>query len=96
MIFDVLQLIGGSILSFGYIPQIIQIVKTQSATDLNLKTFIMMLTGIFLMELYAVNLVLHGSGWAFLITNSISFIASSIMVFLILKYGKSNTKSKLS
>lgn len=96
MFFDVLQLIGGSILSFGCIPQIIQIVKTKSAADLNLKTFVMMLTGIFLMEIYAVNLVLHGSGWAFLITNTISLISSSIMVFLIFKYGKSNTKSKLS
>lgn len=88
MIFDALQLIGGAIMSFGQIPQIIQIIKTKSANDLNLKTYIMMLTGILLMEIYAVNLVLQGSGGAFLITNTISFIASGIMVFLILKYGK--------
>lgn len=87
MIFDALQLAGGAIMSFGQIPQILQIIRTKSAKDLNLKTYIMMLTGILLMEIYAVNLVFHGSGGAFLITNSISLLASAIMVFLILKYG---------
>ena len=75
-------------MSFGQIPQILQILKTKSAKDLNLNTFAMMFTGILLMEIYAVNLVLNGSGGAFLITNTISLIASSIMVSLILKYGR--------
>ena len=88
MFFDALQLIGGAIMSFGQIPQILQILKTKSAKDLNLNTFAMMFTGILLMEIYAVNLVLNGSGGAFLITNTISLIASSIMVSLILKYGR--------
>jgi MtN3 and saliva related transmembrane protein len=95
MIFDLLQLTGGFILSLGYIPQIIQIVKTRSASDLNLKTFVMMLAGIFLMEIYAINLFLHGSGGAFLITNTISLIGAGVMVYLILTYGKKNsTKMK--
>lgn len=87
MIFDFLQLIGGIIMAFGQIPQIVQILKTKSAKDLNLKTYIMMFTGISLMETYAVNLVIHGSGGAFLITNTASLIASGIMIILILKYG---------
>jgi MtN3 and saliva related transmembrane protein len=92
MFFDALQLIGGAIMSFGQIPQIIQILRTKSANDLNLKTYIMMFTGILLMEIYAVNLALHGSGGAFLITNSFSLIASVIMVILILKYGNNQNK----
>lgn len=88
MFFDILQLAGGIILAFGQIPQIIQILKTKSAIDLNLKTFVMMFTGILLMEIYAINLVLHGAGGAFLITNTLSLIAATAMVFLILKYGK--------
>lgn len=88
MIFDALQLLGGIILSFGQIPQIAQILKTRSARDLNLKTFVMMLTGILLMEVYGINLVAHGSGGAFLITNSISMLASVVMISLIIKYGK--------
>lgn len=88
MIFNFLQLLGGMIMSVGQIPQISQIVKTKSAKDLNLKTYIMMFTGILLMEIYAVNLVVHGSGGAFLITNTISLLASAVMITLILKYGK--------
>lgn len=88
MIFDFLQLLGGIIMSMGQIPQITQILKTKSAKDLNLKTYIMMFTGIFLMEIYAVNLVVQGSGGAFLITNTASLIASMIMIVLVLKYGK--------
>ena len=93
MIFDVLQLLGGAIIAFGQIPQIMQILRTKSAVDLNLKTFLMMLTGISLMEIYAINLVFHGSGEAFLITNTSSLIALSIMVFLILKYGRKKNNS---
>ena len=88
MVFDLLQLIGGIILSFGQIPQIIQIERTKSARDINLKTYIMMFTGIFFMETYAINLVVHGSGGAFLITNTLSLLASGIMIALILKYRK--------
>ncbi len=75
-------------MSFGQIPQIVQILKTKSAKDLNLKTYIMMFVGISLMETYAVNLVVNGSGGAFLITNTISLIAAGIMIILIIKYGK--------
>lgn len=88
MFFDFLQLVGGMIMSFGQIPQIVQIIRTHSAKDINLKTYIMMFTGIFLMELYAVNLVAHGAGGAFLITNTLSLLASGAMITLILKYGK--------
>jgi MtN3 and saliva related transmembrane protein len=33
MLFSVMQLIGGVILSLGWIPQIIQILKTKSVSD---------------------------------------------------------------
>ncbi len=88
MFFDFLQLLGGIMLSVGQVPQIMQIMRTKSAKDLNLKTYVMMVTGISLMEAYAINLVVHGAGGAFLVTNTISLIASSIMLFLILKYGR--------
>lgn len=98
MFFDILQLGGGIIMSFGQIPQIVQILRTKSAADLNLKTYIMMFTGISLMEVYAINLVIQGSGGAFLATNSFSLITSGIMIVLILKYGKKfmNTKQNLN
>lgn len=88
MIFNILQILGGLILSLGQIPQMIQIAKTKSARDISLSTYMMIFIGAFLMEIYAVNITVHGAGWAYLITNSLSLLATSIMIFLIIKYGE--------
>lgn len=88
MFYDVLQLLGGAVLAVGQIPQIIQIIKTRSARDLNLRTYGLTAAGISMMEVYAVNLVLHGSGGAFLITNTAALIAAILTLLLILKYGR--------
>ena len=86
MIFDILQLIGGLILSFGYIPQIIQIIKTKSVNDLNIKTFLFVFIGILFMEIYAINLVINKVGYMFLVTNSMALILTGIMCILIIKF----------
>jgi len=86
MIFDILQLIGGLILSFGYIPQIIQIIKTKSVNDLNLKTFLFVFIGILFMEIYAINLVINKVGYMFLVTNSMALILTGLMCILIMKF----------
>lgn len=86
--FDFLQLLGGIILSVGYIPQIIKIIKTKSALDFNIKTFVMVWIGIFFMEIYAVNLALGGNGSMYLVTNTMSLLVQSVLVALILKYRK--------
>lgn len=88
MIFNLLQLIGGFILSFGYIPQIIQIVKTKSVNDLNLNTFLMIFIGILFMEVYAINLFVNGAGGMFLVTNTMALVLSGILSVLIIKYSK--------
>lgn len=86
MVYDLLQLAGGFILSFGYIPQIVQTIKTKSVEDLNLRTFLLIFIGIVFMEVYAVNLVLNGAGHMFLVTNTMALIMSCTMVLLILRY----------
>lgn len=88
MIFNVLQILGGLILSLGQIPQMIQISRTKSAKDISLNTYLMIYLGSWLMEIYAINLVIHGTGWAYLATNTLSLCATSIMIYLIVKYGK--------
>lgn len=87
-IFDLLQLLGGLILAVGYIPQIYQIVKTRSCKDLNLTTYISLFVGIGLMEAYAVNLVVNGSGTMFLVTNTISLVLVCIITILIVIYNR--------
>jgi MtN3 and saliva related transmembrane protein len=84
--FDILQLIGGCILAGGYVPQVVQIIKTKSVEDLNFITFLSVFVGVLLMEIYAINLVYSGSGHMFLITNSMSLALAGIMCGLILKY----------
>ena len=84
-LFGIFQLIGGIIMSVGYIPQIAQILRTKSSEGLNLKSFGMIFIGILLYEIYAISLVvLEGSGHMYLITNSVSTILSGMMCVLIM------------
>ncbi|MEK5464392.1 PQ-loop domain-containing transporter [Paenibacillus sp. FSL R7-0210] len=84
MLFTAMQLVGGLILSVGWIPQIVQIIRTRSVADLSLKAYLLMLLGILLMEAYAVNLAAQGVGLAFLITNSLAVVTT--VVLLIIRY----------
>lgn len=86
MLFSIMQLIGGIILSVGWIPQIVQIVRTKSVKDLSLKSYLLILLGISLMEAYAVSLAITGVGIAFLITNTLSLSVVLVVVILILRY----------
>lgn len=88
MLFNILQLLGGAVLAVGQVPQIVQIMRTRSARDLNLRTYVFMAAGITMMEAYAINLVMHGSGGAFLITNSAALASAVFILLLILKFGK--------
>ncbi|UKS31088.1 PQ-loop domain-containing transporter [Paenibacillus sp. HWE-109] len=81
-----MQLIGGVILSVGWIPQIIQILKTKSVSDLSLKAYVLMFLGISLMEAYAISLVVTGAGLAFLVTNTMSLCVVLFVITLILRY----------
>ncbi|NRF95536.1 PQ-loop repeat-containing protein [Paenibacillus frigoriresistens] len=86
MLFSVMQLIGGVILSLGWVPQIIQILKTKSVADLSLKSYLLILLGISLMEAYAVSLAVTGVGLAFLITNTMSLCVVLLVIILIIRF----------
>ena len=91
-VFDILQLLGGIILSVGYIPQIVKLIKTKSAEDFELKTFLSIEFGVLLMEIYAIDLVVNGSGTAFLITNTMALTIQGIFIALIIYYKKKKKK----
>lgn len=86
MMFAVMQLMGGVILSIGWIPQIVQILKSKSVADLNLKSYLLMLFGIILMEAYAISLAVTGVGLAFLITNTMSLCVVLLVILLVIRY----------
>jgi len=84
VLFNILQLTGGLILGLGYIPQIMQLIRTKSTADLNLKTYLSLLIGISLMEAYAVHLTLQGSGHMFLVTNTLSLLLILVICITII------------
>lgn len=86
--FNLLQLIGGIILSFGYIPQIIKTFKTKSVEDFSIQYYLLVFTGIIFMEAYAIFNALHGVAYMFLLTNSISCLLSGTMLFFTIHYRK--------
>ncbi|MEK3785163.1 PQ-loop domain-containing transporter [Paenibacillus sp. FSL K6-1230] len=86
VLFAILQLIGGVILSVGWVPQIVLMCRERSAKGLHLNTVISMFTGVLLMEIYALDLITSGTGYAFLITNTMSLLLLSIVLFLALWY----------
>jgi MtN3 and saliva related transmembrane protein len=86
LLFAIMQLIGGIILSVGWIPQIVQILKTKSVKDLSLKSYLLILLGISLMEAYAIRLAITGIGLAYLVTNTLSLCVVLVVVVLIFRY----------
>jgi len=82
--YEVLQLVGGLILSVGTIPQIEQIVRTKSAKDLNLATLISLIVGMGMMEVYAI----HEEVTMFAITNGISLTLAITQLLLKIYYDR--------
>lgn len=81
--FGLFQLVGGVILSIGYIPQIVQIARTKTTKGLNAKSFGMVFTGIALYEVYAIALAAEGSGQMYLMTNTVSLLLVGTLYGLI-------------
>lgn len=83
-LFGIFQLAGGIIMAVGYVPQIVQMLRTKSSEGLNLKSFGMIFAGILLYEIYAISLVvLESSGHMYLVTNTVSTILSGTMCLFI-------------
>ena len=85
---NLLQLLGGIILSIGYIPQIKQIMKTKSVSDFNFKYLFSITLGVGLMEIYAVYNLIQGIAIMFFVTNTIAFLLAVTMLVLNKKYRK--------
>lgn len=81
-VYDLLQLIGGMILSVGAIPQIEQIIRTKSVKDINLTSIVTLIVGMVLMQIYAV----HYELVMFIITNSISLLLAIVKLALKIYY----------
>jgi MtN3 and saliva related transmembrane protein len=84
---NLLQMIGGIILSVGYIPQITKILKTKSVRDFSRIYLGGIFTGIIFMEIYAVYMFfIVGTAGAFFITNTVALALSGFEFFLVMYY----------
>jgi MtN3 and saliva related transmembrane protein len=83
-IYEILQLVGGIILSVGSIPQLEQIVRTKSVEDINLTSIITLILGMLFMEMYAI----HSELAMFVITNTLSLVLAITKLSLKIYYTK--------
>lgn len=92
--FSTLQFIGGIILSIGYIPQIVKIIKTKSVKDFSMLYLGGVFVGIVFMEAYAIYMYFFlGQAGAFFATNTISTILSGTEFALVLYFTKKYKKN---
>lgn len=90
-LFNLLQFIGGVILSIGYLPQIYKIIKTKSVRDFSRIYVGGIFVGIIFMEAYAIYMFfVMGTAGAFFITNTIALTLSGIEFLLINLYWNRN------
>lgn len=90
-LFNLLQFIGGIILSIGYIPQIIKIVKLNQCVTSHESMQAVSLLGLSSWKLiFAYMYFVLGTAGAFMLTNTIALTLSGIEFFLINLYWNRN------
>lgn len=89
VLFNILQIIWGILLTAGYIPQILKTIKTKDVDSFSMNYMVLVSIGITLMQTYAIHLYMSTwEGLAFLITNTLSWLCALIMLWLTISYRK--------
>ena len=88
ILMNILQLVGGIILSIGYIPQIRQVLKTKEVKDFNKTYLTAIVVGVGCMEVYATYSLIQGVAIMFFATNTVAFVLAIAMLVLYLLYSK--------
>ena len=84
---SIIQLLGGIVLVSGYPAQFKKLIKRKCADDFSKVWPATIATGIWMMEPYAIWLVVsEGTGHAFLATNTLGGIVATALFLLVLKY----------
>lgn len=79
---QILGLVAGTITSITFLPQVVKIWKTRSATDISLSMLLLLLLGVIMWLTYGI-LVKDA---AIIYTNSMVLLMGLIMLFFKLKY----------
>ncbi|MDC3246216.1 SemiSWEET transporter [Flavobacteriaceae bacterium] len=82
--FDCVELIGFAaafLTTFAFIPQVIEVWKTNSVEGLSLTTYIIFVIGVFLWFLYGLNI----GSLSMIIANSITVVLALVIIYFIIK-----------
>jgi MtN3 and saliva related transmembrane protein len=82
--FDVVELIGFAaafLTTIAFIPQVVQVWKTNSVEGLSLTTYIIFVIGVFLWFLYGLNI----GSLSMVIANSITVVLALVIIYFIIK-----------
>jgi len=82
--FDVVELIGFAaafLTTIAFIPQVVQVWKTNSVEGLSLTTYIIFVIGVFLWFLYGLNI----GSLSMIIANSITVVLALVIIYFIIK-----------
>lgn len=89
VLFNILQLIWGILLTAGYVPQILKTINTKDVDSFSMNYMVLVSIWITLMQMYAIHLYMSTGEWlAFLITNTLSWLCALIMLWLTISYRK--------
>ena len=82
--FDGVELIGlaaAFLTTIAFIPQVVQVWKTNSVEGLSLTTYIIFVIGVFLWFLYGLNI----GSLSMIIANSITVVLALVIIYFIIK-----------
>lgn len=82
--FDGVELIGFAaafLTTIAFIPQVVQVWKTNSVEGLSLTTYIIFVIGVFLWFLYGLNI----GSLSMIIANSITVVLALVIIYFIIK-----------
>ncbi len=74
--------IAATLTTLGFLPQVIQVIKTKNTEAISLGMYLMSTTGIFLWAVYG----FINKDMPVLMANSISFVSAGIILYHKLKY----------
>ncbi len=86
--FDIIQLLGGFILTAGYLPQMAKIYKTKDASAISIPFYCLLILGIAMYEVYAIHLFTTQGIYAFLITNTMALFSSMTILLMVIFYNR--------
>jgi len=81
---ELLGLLGGALITLGFIPQILRVFRLRSAREISLPFTLLFLAGVIFWLLYGVSLrLLPVIFW-----NAVSFFLVSLLLYAKLRYGR--------